>query len=74
LLLLPPLPSPATTAAAARPAKTRPEVARVLGGHSGEDPEKSPLRVSLVALWSMNQPRLHEAKIPIGVAASGYNE
>jgi len=32
-----------------------------LEGHSGEDPEQSPLRFSLIALWSTNQPRLHEA-------------
>ena len=29
------------------------------------------LHFSLIALWSSNQPRLHVAKIPLGVATSG---
>ena len=32
------------------------------------------LRFSLIALWSTNQPRLHVAKIPIGVATNGCDE
>jgi len=65
--------SPATSAAAARLAKTRPEVAwglevilrRILSNQ---------FLVSLIALWSTNQPRLHVANIPIGVATNGCDE
>jgi len=75
LLLLPAcchlLSSPATSAAAARLAKTRPEVAQVLEVILGRILSNQSLRFSLVALWSTNQPSLHEAKIPIGVATNG---
>jgi len=64
------LSSPATSAAAARLAKTRPDIARVLEVILSNQS----LRFSLIALWSTNQPRLHVAKIPIGVATNGCDE
>jgi len=78
LLLLPAcchlLSSPATSAAAARLAKTRPEVARVLEVILGRILSNQSLCFSLVALWSTIPPRLHVAKIPIGVATTGCGE
>ena len=60
--------------AAARLAKTRPEVARILEVILGRILSNQSLRFSLIALWSSNQPRLHVAKIPIGVATNGCDE
>jgi len=78
LLLLPVcchlLSSPATSAAAARLAKTRPEVARGLEFILGRILSNQTLQISFVALWSTNPPRLHVAKIPIGVATTGCCE
>jgi len=55
-------------------AKTRPEVVRVLEVILGRILSNQSLRFSLIALWSTNQPRLHEAKIPIGVATNACDE
>ena len=68
------LSSPATSAAAALLAKTRPEVARGLEVIVWRILSNQSLRFSLVALWSINPPRLHVAKIPIGVATTGCSE
>jgi len=78
LLLLPAcyhlLSSPATSVASARLAKTRAEVARVSDIILGRILRNQSLGFSLVAFWSTNQLRLHVAKIPIGVATTGWHE
>jgi len=64
---------PATTAAAACLAKTRPELARVWRSSWGGFWAISSL-AGFIALWSTNPPCLHVAEVPIGVASNGCYE
>ena len=68
------LSSPATSAAVARLAKTRPEVIQVLEVILGRIMSNQSLFFSLITLWSMVLPCLHVAKIPIGVTTNGCDE